>query len=87
MTLDGSTLSARDQELLEHFHENPVGHVVELLDGSRVEVAGYRDTPRERWLRLKRPGGPWIPFSGVAGLVKRDLVVTHLYVPDLEVRL
>lgn len=56
--------------LIERFRSNPVGLEVELRDGRTFQVAGFVDSPRMRWLRLRRLGtgqyGPTVPEHDVA---------------------
>jgi len=54
---------------MQRFEANPVGFDVELDDGSVAEVGSYRDTPKGRWYRLKRRGGPWVPAHVVVGVM------------------
>lgn len=58
-----------DAEELERFESNPIGFAVRLDDGTEAVVGGFRDTPKGRWLRLRRRGGPWVPMSAVEGVV------------------
>lgn len=66
--IKGSTVQA--EEVLRRFESNPVGHTVDLDDGRRAVVAEYTDTPKGRWYRLRRRGGPWwVPDHAVVGVV------------------
>lgn len=63
----GSTFN--HEEELQRFERNPVGYTVELDDGTQAVVGGFRDTPRGRWYRLRRRGGPWVPAHAVVGFM------------------
>lgn len=62
-----STFQHEDE--LRRYESNPIGFTVRLDDGTEGVVGGFRDTPRGRWLRLRRRGGPWVPESAVEGVV------------------
>ena len=70
----GSTLCAED--VLQRFHSNPVDFVVELDDGTLGQVREFRDTPKERWYRLRRKGGPWVPDRAVVGVMVYTVSLT-----------
>ena len=63
----GSTFN--HEEELQRFERNPVGYTVELDDGTQAVVGGFRDTPKGRWYRLRRRGGPWVPEHAVVGFM------------------
>lgn len=63
----GSTV--RSEDVLRRFDANPVGMTVQLDDGSEAVVREYQDTPKGRWYRLKRRGGPWVPDHAVRGVM------------------
>lgn len=63
----GSTVNHEDE--WKRFHVHPVGFTVRLEDGSEAVVGGFKDTPRGRWLRLRRRGGPWVREYDIVGLV------------------
>lgn len=72
----------RDLETVTKFRNNPVGFTVELQDGLRREVFGFRDTPKGRWLRLSRsPFGPWVPESQVAAVITFTVSIRPDYLP------
>lgn len=62
-----------ERTVTEDFSENPVGFTVQLGNGDVVEVGGYRDTPKGRWLRIRRRGGPWIPEGDVESVITYSL--------------
>lgn len=64
---NASTVNA--EEVLRRFDFNPVGMTVQLDDGTEAEVREYRDTPKGRWFRLRRRGGPWVPDHAVVGVM------------------
>ena len=63
----GSTVCSED--VLRRFDANPVGFTVQLDNGTTAEVSSWRDTPKGRWYRLKRRGGPWVPDAAVVGVM------------------
>lgn len=75
----GSTVG--HEEAVSRFKSNPVGFVVRLQDGSEAEVRGFRDTPRARWYRLKRRGGPWVPEEDVVGVMIYTVGLRHRMAP------
>lgn len=54
--------SAFSESTRRQFHTNPVGLTVQLHDGSRFLVAGFIDSPRGRWLRLRTESGRYASF-------------------------
>jgi len=76
----GSTFSSED--VLRRFDANPVGFTVKLEDDSTAEVSSWRDTPKGRWYRLKRRGGPWVPDAAVVGVMVFSVGLVPDAVPE-----